>query len=465
MKNLKKCTVFLFAVLILIPVLLFNREEGAMSAIDNRYLAENPLTHSGEGTFSQRMEQYVSDRIGLRDRMIRTYTVLNDRLFHKMVHPIYSYGKDGMVFGEGVSVYREYTEFHEIFLNMVESIYRYCQERDVPFLFVVNPAKPAVYPEYVKDSIDYNRDWFRELIDRLEERGIPYLDNTQTLLEAKNSGEAVFNWKYDANHWNDLGAYYGVNAILRRMQEQCPHTPLIAPEELHRGTRLETSLQASDFPIHEEVPEITLDSRILDFTDRYRGELELDPAYHGMGMMVNPDRLAEGAPRALVFQGSYLNHYGVKYFQHALGEYDYIHDYQNVIRFPYYFNLFRPEYVIFELAEYTFTENYFNMEEMDAISYNRPCAQVVSEAESYRERLLEPEALHVEQGEVLTKLFWKTEEPVDSGWLLADGAEYDLEAVEGGYTVTFPTDQTGEYLLVTVTDGDAVGYHLSESRN
>ena len=467
MKVLKYLTALLFAAMILVPVLLFNREEPAMSAIDNRYLAENPF-RSAETVdeLNRGLEAYVSDRIGLRDEMILGYTVLNDRLFHKMVHPTYSYGKEGCVFGSGLTVEERYNGFHEAFADMVAAIHQYCAERDVPFLFVFNPAKPAVYQEYVPDGIDYNREWVDRLMLALEERGVPVLDNTEVLTEKRLAGEAVFNWKYDANHWNDLGAYYGVNAILERMQQEIPTTHVNAPEEVHRGTHLETSLLVSDFPIHEEVPEFSLDTELIDSTDAYARELELHPDYRNIGMVENPEMLAAGSPRALVFQGSYMNHYGLKFMEHALGGYDHIHDYQNVIRFPYYFNLFRPDYVVFEVAEYTFADGYFDYEQMLAIDYNRPCAQVLAGTAQQRQELLPEQSLTAEPGEVLTKLLWTTEEQADYGWLLLDGAEYDLEAVEGGYQVTIPTEQTGllpELELVTVSGNTACRYRLPET--
>ena len=61
-----------------------------MSEIDNRELAVNPLTNRGED-FTSDLENYVNDRIGFRNEMIYGYTVLNDKLFGKMVHPSYIY--------------------------------------------------------------------------------------------------------------------------------------------------------------------------------------------------------------------------------------------------------------------------------------------------------------------------------------------------------------------------------------
>ena len=118
MKVLRILTAALFALLILIPMVTFNFEKNAISEIDNRELAGNPLETEGDLTVN--LQNYINDRIGLRDEMILSYTVLNDRLFHKMVHPSYVYGKDGYVFGAGLTVWGEYTDYHAAFAEMVK---------------------------------------------------------------------------------------------------------------------------------------------------------------------------------------------------------------------------------------------------------------------------------------------------------------------------------------------------------
>lgn len=113
MKILKRITILAFCVVLMIPIFTFNTEKDAISEIDNRVLAENPLTVENSEDFTTDVENYVNDRIGLRNEMILAYTVLNDKLFGKMVHPSYTYGKDGYVFGAGLGVNIRYNEFHE----------------------------------------------------------------------------------------------------------------------------------------------------------------------------------------------------------------------------------------------------------------------------------------------------------------------------------------------------------------
>lgn len=223
MKLIKAFTIVIFSMIVLIPVVTFNFKPNASSVIDNRMLTENPFSRESlesGGDLTEKIENYVSDRLGFRDEMILCYTIFNDRLFSKMVHPSYTYGKDGYVFGAGLTTVQDtYSEFHEAFADMVKQIQDYCTERDIPFLFVFEPAKPAVLSEYILDGINYDRTWVEHFFDALEERGVRYVDNTETLREKTEQGEVVFNQKYDAGHWNDLGAFYGTNAILAELQK------------------------------------------------------------------------------------------------------------------------------------------------------------------------------------------------------------------------------------------------------
>ena len=101
MKKIRMAIIAMFAAALLAPVTAFNWEENVVSPIDNRALMNNPFGENYEsesGSLLSDLSAYVEDRIGFRDEMILGYTVLNDRLFHKMVHPTYDYGEDGYVF-------------------------------------------------------------------------------------------------------------------------------------------------------------------------------------------------------------------------------------------------------------------------------------------------------------------------------------------------------------------------------
>lgn len=452
MKWIKRLTVLCFCLVIIIPVVGFNTQSDVVSEIDNRKLTENPFTSEVEGDLIDNIENYVSDRIGFRDEMILGYTVLNDRLFGKMVHPSYVYGKDGYVFGAGLQDIT-YGDYHEAFADMIKQLQDYCSDRGIPFLMVFEPTKPAVLTEYIPEGKYYNRDWVEQLMVALDERGINYLDNTETLREAYLAGEAVFNTKYDANHWNDLGAYYGVSEMVKRLQEDISTIHLTTKNELTISQKMETTLPVSQFPIEEYVPVISIDMDYDTLTNEFKNELQINPSYKGFGYYVNSKLQDEGAPRALVFQGSYMNSYGYKYLINAFGEYIHIHDYQNVLNFDYYFNIFQPECVIFEVAEYTLNDTYFSYDGMLNMQLNQPLT-AMKEQTIITEDMNEDDVT-ICSGESLTTITWNTGRSFKYVWLCAE-KEYDFRECETGYEVTLQTkdyqELKGEFEVVALDD-------------
>lgn len=449
MKLIKCMAVFGFWMILLTPVLTFNFEEGAISEIDNRELSTNPFSAEAreKDDLTGNIENYVEDRIGFRDDMILAYTIMNDRVFGKMVHPSYVYGKDGYVFGAGLNVYPCYSEFHEEFADMVLKVQNYCSERNVPFLFVFNPAKPAVLTRYIPEGQNYDRDWVGQFLATLDERGVHYIDNTGILCEKTAEGEAVFNKKYDANHWNDLGALYGANQILKSLQAEIPQVHVNNAEDIIYDEVLKTTLLVSEFPINEMVPNISINMQWESVSEDYREELFLDENYHAFEYFRNPIREEEGSPRALVFQGSYMNEYGYKYLMNGFSEYIYVHDYQNIINFPYYYNIFKPECVVFEVAEYTLENGYFDRERMRTMALNPTLESVLNKGGVVRSEDAVEIDLIIEKGSKLTKIMWEPGAGISYGWLKLDEENvYDLlREGEAGYSVTILTEKYEQY--------------------
>ncbi len=431
MKIIRIITMVLFVAIIAVPLIFFNTEPNSVSLIDNRELTENPFTL--EGDLTTNIQNYVNDRIGLRDEMIAAYTIGNDKLFRKMVHPSYTYGKDGYVFGSGLTTANNFGGYHVVFADMVAKMQAYCDARNVPFLFVFNPAKPAVYQEHIASGVNYDRSWVADFLAELDKRGIRYVDNTKTMLDLKAQNIHGFNQKYDANHWNDLGAFYGTQKVLEVLGQTMSGIHVNQLSEFNVEEKTETSLMVSQFPINEQVPALSLKTPTTSLYHDYFEELSLHPSYRAFGYYVNNAEAVKNTPKALVFQGSYMNSYGHKYFQNAFREYVYVHDYQNVMDFPYYFNIFQPECVIFEVAEYTLEDVYFSFDRMEITEFPPALSQTAHTALD-----MTSETLTVKQGKSLTTLTWQTDKTPSYVWLQADTV-YDLSRVNGGYQVTLET--------------------------
>ena len=439
MKGVKIFTLVAFFAIIAVPIALFNFKRGAVSEIDNRPLAGNPFSSSANSSkrWTVRTEEFVNDRIGLRDEMILGYTVLNDLAFNKMVHPSYSYGKDGYVFGAGIYTQNDFGDFHIQFADMIKQMQDYCKERNVPFLLVFDPAKPAILTDKLPSSVNYTRECVTQFLAELDKRGINYVDNTETLQKLSDSGTQVFNKKYDANHWNDTGAFYGTQSALKALNKQNPKIHVNELSEFEASTKTETTLPVSKFPINETVPVYKAKTSVRSVAKNCAG-LPLDKNYNHFDYTINETRKKEGSPRALIFQGSYINSYGHKYFENAFGECVQVHNYQNVLNFPLYFNIFKPQCVIFEIAEYTMKSAYFDYDKMKNIKFN-PKLDTLKDVYT-SSRSLPYDAVSFEKNQRYTVINWTTDEQADNVWLTLD-KEYDMQKTDTGYSVIVPTTE------------------------
>lgn len=375
MEKINKIFILIFFSILLVPVFFFNYKENSISEIDNRQLTNNPLTKNAKLNERDRTDvlyDYISDRIGFRNFFIRSYLILNDVLFKEMVHPTYEYGKEKYIFFKGVYTNKnDSDDYYNEFINMLEKINNYCNNKNVPFIFVIEPSKSSVLQEYIKEGINYNNEWIDDFIKKIEDKNINIVNNYELLNEKHANNEIVFNKQYDAGHWNDLGAFYGVNNILERAKQENNNIHVNSLDEFKKRKELRKTLPVSEFPIKEyTITYNTNEKTIKNVTKQYNDGLLLNDNHRYFFYTINKARKNENTPKVLSFQGSYMNGYGYKYLENSFYEYIAVHNYGNIMNFDYYFNLFEPELVIFEVTEYTLSNTYFNHYGMIDFSLN-----------------------------------------------------------------------------------------------
>ena len=131
LKNHKIIFLILSVLLVLLPVLTMDHTPNKVSKIDNRKLTD---LSDYDGNFPHWLQSYVEDRMGGREAMINAYLMLNDKLFHQLEHPIYTYGKEGEVFFK-MKPNRRYETYHDTFVDFVVKLQQYCETRGIPFYF------------------------------------------------------------------------------------------------------------------------------------------------------------------------------------------------------------------------------------------------------------------------------------------------------------------------------------------
>lgn len=422
MKKIKTCFLIILCVALILPLLTFNFQKDYASPIDNRMLTEWDL-HTGDITGM--VDSYLDDRIGFRTEAIDTYTELNDAVFGMMIHPSYTYGQDGYVFGH-MSYENPEPTFYDLFCAYLKKVQDYCEEREVPFIYCLNPSKVTIYQQYLPKGYHYQNKVNRIMREKLEEYGVNYITN-ENLLRERSKSEQVYNVKYDAGHWNDLGAFYGTNHLLEKVSEYFPE---VRPRDISdfEVTQIhQTSLPVSHFEIDEDVPAFIDKNQdnIEDISEGYQG-LKMDQNYNEFVCLVNKSKNAQNLPRVLMFQGSYYNG-RYQFLQSAFQEYDAVHNYENFINFDYYFNIFQPDCVILESAEYATNGTYFSYDGLANKQLN-PLLDI----KAYEEEMIPLKDLEytLEEDENLLTIEFTDMEDVSRGWLVIGDRQFDVSLSE-----------------------------------
>ena len=409
----------LVALIICIPLLFMNTQIHAVSEIDNRELTEFVVPSDD---YPVMIDAYVKDRIGFRSEMITAFTELNDLLFHEMIHPIYTYGKDGYVFFRCEDETID-TEFIDSFCQYLKRIQDYLEDRNIPFIYCLNPSKATVYSQYLPEGYVYQNLFNTEMIKSLEKYEVNYIQNIDLLIE-KSQTEQVYNVKYDAGHWNDLGCFYGTNHLLEKVSEYFPNVQPNHIDDFSITSQLETSLPSSKFSIHELVPnfEAKETPEILNLTDSYE-DIRLDNNYRTFSYTTFAD---ETLPDVLFFHGSYYNNGRSKFLQTSFHDLVRVHNYEYLLNFDYYSNIFQPDCVILETAEYVTNRDYFDLETMQTKFFNPPYNKVKSTSHEYKSLSeLNPMVKNNDGSELLTLQF-SLDSPISYGYFFSNGKEYDL---------------------------------------
>lgn len=356
MKKLQWILIVLFMAVLIIPVIALNAAPDQVSAIDNRKLADFPtLSEKKENLdLTAGIESYLSDRVGFRTQMINFYTELHDKLFNVMIHPSYIYGKDGYVFPNIIPEQHD-PDYINDFADFIKKAQTYCDERGVPFLFWINPAKTTIYSEYLPDGVHLSNDRIKLLEQDLKERGVRYIESEPALMEAKKTTQ-VFNVKYDAGHWNDTGAFIGFSMMIDELRKDYPTIKPLTKSEFAIAPEHYSTLPVSYFKISDETDGYTPINPTAQQVDTYNNFIKINAFYPYFAQFVDPSN--SDAPSIMAFRGSYCSQ-KEKFMVNQFSETTLIHNYVNILDLDYYYNLFKPDIVLFEVAEYAITDDYF----------------------------------------------------------------------------------------------------------
>ncbi len=380
MKKTKIIFIFIFCSILILPLISFNIKTDQISEIDNRTLAEFPeLNINSIGNFPPDFEQYFDDRIGYRDNIIATYTSLNDNFFGELVHPSYTYGQDGYIFFRpGITVSN--FDFLANFANFIKRFQDYCEDRDIYFIYMLNPSKSIIYEEYLPKGYSLNKSDINFFISELERLKVNFYWSAPDLIELANTKQ-VYNKQFDAGHWNDIGAYFASSNLLNIIKQDFPKIEIPFFEDYLLTYEHKDSLPVSKFPISEEVPILTHPKYQPSFDEKYSEEIMIEKQYPAFSYQKNN---IDSELNLLMFHGSYFHAGRNKFIAYPFGTFTNVHNYNNVTNYDYYINIFQPDIVIFSSTDYATNNTYFPTELLDESIYSAPLSlKDIQQAKKY----------------------------------------------------------------------------------
>jgi hypothetical protein len=197
MKKLNALFIGCFLLIISLPF-IFMDNKSTVSEKENRTLAAFPNLLINDGKIGienirnipNAFDLYINDRFGFRNSLISLANNLNKTTINGYV----VIGKDDWLFysnpdGEGNNISDFFklnlftdAEIHQ-FIEAIDKRFKWCNENNIKFIFLIAPNKHNVYPEYypskpntVAQAITLLTLCFRKVVDLCLDRDIDYPD-------------------------------------------------------------------------------------------------------------------------------------------------------------------------------------------------------------------------------------------------------------------------------------------------
>ena len=232
---------------------------------ENRVLAKDPATPASLEQLAKwpaLFEAWFKDHFGLRNSLIAWHSSLMLDVLGVSPSKDVLIGKDGWLFlgaTKNVDAYRclaPYTP-DELKIQVAEAKRRqaWLAKRGIRYGHVWVPIKANIYPEFLPDGLKKLDQPCRlpQWIDAVGKAGVPVLDLTQALAEAKKNTSERLYYKTDT-HWNPRGAWAGYQAMAPWLKGLAPEARILTDAEV--GFRMLRNL-GGDL------------ARLLDLPERY----------------------------------------------------------------------------------------------------------------------------------------------------------------------------------------------------
>ncbi len=382
-KHLKKQNILFaaaFLLVLFIPVITTNRENGGLSKDENRYLARRATLVKDDGSlneaFASDFENWINDNIGLRSVLVR----LNAGLQYRVFGNLSSAGTGSSDFYLGPKGEFNYAEkemlvdyqhknlYSQEQLDETAAAYQKIKDtleaRGIRYYYLQCRDKHSIYPEQFMTSV--NQYGEESLVDQVMKNlkantTVEVIDTTGVLKEGKTEGE-TFGRYTDPSHWTEFGAYLAYRQLMEELNRGAGRAASYKNESTENAVEPATKyrvLEPEDYDIEPVDMGTTLYGGIheRDVQPCYRikhpgaveDDLQITPL-EGTGHRIFTCESAGNDEVVLIIGDSYVENYILDDIAESFGKTIFVWgDYSD--RFMDFVELYKPTIVINENAE------------------------------------------------------------------------------------------------------------------
>ncbi|MFD7522224.1 alginate O-acetyltransferase AlgX-related protein [Paenibacillus chitinolyticus] len=352
-----------FIILLLIPILTFNRISGKISEAENRHLAVFPKVLDEKGKLidgiKKNLKVWFDDNLGLRYELVRLNNMIQLKLFNKSPSDKVQLGKDGWLFYtldnnlkivDGTFPLTE-NDLEKIAIQQTR-IQKILAAQGIDYVLILPPSKLSIYPEYIQSGEYKVRTTPSDIVtDYLQKHTtVKVIKLKDALLKEKNDQQLYY--KKDT-HWNDNGIYTAYQEIINKLTgwsviETKAVNVTFAPSK-RRG---DLSIMNNDFTDWETQSFQVVDphAQMLQtgsYYDQFMQLIKSNGVQNSSTIWSNP---TGSKKKTLMFGDSMFGQNMMKLLPENFSEFTFVWDYniqQNVV------NLVKPDVVFYDMGERT----------------------------------------------------------------------------------------------------------------
>lgn len=318
---------FFLVMLILPNILMLFDINNKIELNENKAGAKLPTWTSNIPVLAKETRRYYLDNFGFKKVSFLFYayvksTILNENpLPNRVVE-----GKEGWFFlgdfAQNVfsnnSGAKTIMPQEKVFLEKnINSYFENSKSAGIPFYMVVCPDKHQIYNEFLPFKLSDRISKFDAVLKSLSDKDKRLVLLQEELLKRKREDKIYF--KTDS-HWNDLGAFYGFNALIEKMQIDFPALRTLSVAEFNFNTKMVGRKDLTNMINHDAKEEV------LELTPKNSNDTQQNSFYNGVRVrkFFNPEKKL----KVVVFHDSY-SFALMKYFVATFKESVFVKSYPN----------------------------------------------------------------------------------------------------------------------------------------